>query len=691
MQSTSRSAPKFVAPRLVARHQTLRRPQLAVLLLAVVVAGPACAPSSKFVAVRPVPTNALSERLPFSPKGVPQPTERTMLLLRRYGLAEEFNPRPHATLDRLSELIDEDPSTEKLYAFAELAYITAKRTERMDEQVALDLYGASVAHAYLYLFDPRVGFQRNPYDPQFRGACDLYNGALEEAMRLVGHREGLQPGSTHTIDVAGQTWQISVVSRGMTWRESDFDRFEFVSDYELRGLTNRYRTHGLGVPLIAIRGDQGESPVEKFYPSGLAFPVTAFLRVLPPQEGAAVQGMPRQVLLELYDPLTSTDTQVADARVPLESDLSTPLAYFLENPELSQASTRGLLSPEKTAPMRGLYMVQPYQPGKIPVLLVHGLWSSPITWMEMFNDLRSAPEIRDHFQFWFYLYPTGQPFWISAKQLRDDLAQARAVLDPQRQEPTLDQMVLIGHSMGGLVSKMQTIDSGNEYWNIVSDKPFHLVKAEPEMLSELERTFFFSPNRSIRRVVTIGTPHRGSPFSNQATRYLASKLIELPKSLVDGSGRIYRDNPDVFRSDTHLLRVSTSIDSLAPDSPVLPVLLNAPHPPWVKYHNIVGVLDRDGIIGSLANGTDGVVTYESAHLTDVESELIVNADHLSVHRHPLSVLEVRRILFEHLREMQAERQPPPPAVYQAAGPGYPPHVTPEPNHHYLPPPAQPVP
>ena len=112
--------------------------------------------------------------------------------------------------------------------------------------------------------------------------------------------------------------------------------------------------------------------------------------------------------------------------MPLESDLSTPLAYFLSRPEMNlDTSTLGLLHPEKMlkkpadallgtkAPLKGLYMVQPYEPGKIPVLMVHGLWSSPISWMEMFNDLRSRREIRDHYQFWFYLYPTGQPFWLA--------------------------------------------------------------------------------------------------------------------------------------------------------------------------------------------------------------------------------------------------------------------------------------
>ncbi len=140
-------------------------------------------------------------------------------------------------------------------------------------------------------------------------------------------------------------------------------------------------------------------------------------------------------MLELYDPLNSADIEVAGRRVPLESDLSTPLAYLLNQPQLQKKldqPTLGLLDPDATGQLEGLFMLEPYQPGKIPVLMVHGLWSSPITWMEMFNDLRAVPEINDHYQFWFYLYPTGQPFWYSAAQLRHDLAVMRQTLDPRR-------------------------------------------------------------------------------------------------------------------------------------------------------------------------------------------------------------------------------------------------------------------
>jgi pimeloyl-ACP methyl ester carboxylesterase len=387
----------------------------------------------------------------------------------------------------------------------------------------------------------------------------------------------------------------------------------------------------------------------------LSFPVTAFLRPLP--DAAGGQAGRKQGLLELYDPLETTDTAVARLRVPLEADLTTPLAYFLSKVPLESVATEGLLRPEKllkpqpNQPAMGLYMVQPYEAGKIPVLLVHGLWSSPMTWMEMFNDLRSSPDIRRHYQFWFYLYPTYQPFWISAAQLRGDLAKVRQALDPQHREPALDQMVLVGHSMGGLVSRMQTLDSRDDYWQLASHLPLGQVKAEPETRQKLQEVFYFHPNPSVRRVVTIATPHHGSKFSNQTTQYLLGKLIHMPETLVNTQQKLFRDNKDLL-FDRSLLKIDTSIDSLAPSTPILPIMLASPHPPSVQYHNIIGLMPPHWWLGSLASGTDGVVAESSARVEGVESELVVPADHTTVHCHPLAVMEVRRILHEHLDELR---------------------------------------
>jgi hypothetical protein len=216
-------------------------------------------------------------------------------------------------------------------------------------------------------------------------------------------------------------------------------------------------------------------------------------------------------------------------------------------------------------------------------------------------------------------------------------------------------MVLVGHSMGGLVSKLQTVDSGNAFWHTLSGRPFAELQADPDLRDELAAAFFFDPNPSVRRVVTIGTPHRGSEFSNDFTKWLGRKLIHVPSRLMHGRSQLAARNPDYFRPDAPL-NITNSIDSLSPKSPFLPVLLEAPAGPWVKYHNIVGQAPREGFTNTvsmwLSGEGDGVVSLASARLDTVASQIVVSADHMSVHRHPQSILEVRRVLMQHVAELR---------------------------------------
>ena len=273
----------------------------------------------------------------------------------------------------------------------------------------------------------------------------------------------------------------------------------------------------------------------------------------------------------------------------------------------------------------------------------------------MFNDLRSFPEIRERYQFWFYLYPSGQPFWNSATELRRDLQDLRTAFDPTQQDQMMDQMVLVGHSMGGLVSRLQTIESGDDFWRSISyeeagtaAEALKKIKGPNTERHKLVSTLFFKPNDSIRRVVTIGTPHRGSDFANDYTRWLARKFIKLPAMAVMSGNRLVSENRSLFR-DTDLLTVSNAIDSLAPDSPIFPVMLRAKSSPNVKYHNIVGITESSFTSG---NG-DGVVDFQSATMEDVESELIVDAPHTTIHMISKTIFEVRRILLEHLHDVDS--------------------------------------
>jgi hypothetical protein len=197
---------------------------------------------------------------------------------------------------------------------------------------------------------------------------------------------------------------------------------------------------------------------------------------------------------------------------------------------------------------------------------------------------------------------------------------------------------------------MQTLESGEEFWRILSDQPFEKVKADDEERQRLAAALFFHPNQSVQRVVTIGTPHRGSDYSNDYTQWLGRKLIRLPTSLTEMGNSLIRQNPSVFR-DTELLLTKTSIDSLSPDSPIFPTMLRARRAPWVHYHNIIGILEKSKWFHSNAPDSDGVVTVDSAHIDDVDSEVVVSSSHSMIHSTPRAILEVRRILVEHLRDV----------------------------------------
>ena len=625
-------------------------------MLMVAVAG---CQSTTWLRHRKAPDSPLVEALHLQSFSGPKPTERTSQWLRRFDLVEAFHDQPGSQfIDHVDRVVSSEPDAENVYVLAELAFLAGKRAEQARNlATAFDMYVISVANAYLYLVDERFDLRRNPYDPRFRQACDLYNGSLESAMRLAQLEGPLVPGTERAIETKRQSIRLHVVSKG-GWRRDQIKRIEFASEYKTTGLTNQTRRFGLGVPLIAVYRDDLNRPGEQFYAPGMSVAATAFLRVVPDQ----LHGRDRSrhtCVIELYDPLVTTDVRIDDGRlVPLESDLSTPLAYSLSDPmfQTTDIGTRGLLNPRDSQSVQGIYMLEPYDARKVPVLMVHGLWSSLITWMEMFNDLRANSEIRDNYQFWFYLYPTGQPFWTTAAQLRQDLEHARMVLDPPHRAVALDQMVLVGHSMGGLVSRLQTLQSGDDYWKLISDDPLQTVELEEDLREQLRETWFFEPNESIRRVVTIATPHRGSEFSNSTTQWLARKLIRLPGALAENTQRIFDQNAKLRRS--RLLNTNTSVESLSPASPVFPLLVRPHHLPRVRYHNIVGVLPDDEVLGRVAERVtgrgDGVVKFESAHLEHAESETVVPEDHVKIHRHPLAILEVERILVEHLDELRAE-------------------------------------
>ena len=643
-------------PRAGVRSGCWRERQLRHLLcvcLAILGVAGGCAHTQPGRLRRSVEVPVIPQMRSFSWKA-PQPTPRTQQFLRRHDLVNAQKRDPRSPIQTLLDNAGQETGADRSYVLSELAFLAATDLEakgRSDE--ALEYYGLSVAKAYEYLLSDDLADARNPYDPRFRQASDLYNGALENALRIVRHRQQLKPGTVIQLGSGILDFEVHLDCQG-PWTAEDIAELKFVSDFELQGLKNHYRTYGLGVPLIAVLNREAASgPARRYYSPGVSFPATAFLRVEPTLE-SPVSGKTKYVgRLEMYDPLRSTDIAVQERLVPLETDLSTPLAYTLNDPSFKRANNaiKGLLNLEESQKNQGLYLLEPYDPEKIPVLMIHGLYSSLNTWMEMFNDLRGTPEIRDHYQFWFYQYPTGQPFLLTAAQLRRELKDARAALAPDSSPSPLDEMVFVGHSMGGLIARLQTLESGDRFESLAEDIPGGLMLAEQEGTEEtLGHLFRFHPNPSVQRVVTIASPHHGSAFANGATQWLARRLIRLPDVLLIPRDALLQAKNGQHRPTRDSWAIQTSIDALSPASPILEAMQEAPAADWVRYHNIVGRVADQGILSKVAKDSDGVVSLASAHLDAAESELEVECDHVNIHRHPRTILEVQRILLQHLHD-----------------------------------------
>ena len=579
----------------------------------------------------------------------PVPSERTLLFLRKNNLEQLYLEQPFEVIKILRQHSLRWPTMPLIHTLAELSDLEGRWALRTGaNQLAPELFATAIAHSYQFLFDSKLNIQRNAYDPQFRNICDIYNRSLEELLRIATNSGQLEAGKVYEVgdDELGLEFNVELVGR---WQGSKFERFELVSDYEMRGIENGFQTHGLGVPLIAVyKGNENSTVFDKYYPPNLAVPMTAFFELQPTDEDSQTHW---RGVLKLIDPLEQTIVKTETREAPLESDLSVPLAYHLNDPILNTnlLSTASMLNSELASEYYGMYMMEPYDPEKIPVVMVHGLWDSPVTWMNMFNDMRGHKSIRDHYQFWFYMYPTGQPFWLSANDMREDLAQLRRDIDPNNVSTSLNQMILVGHSMGGLVSKMQVVDSEDDFWSIFSDENIDSLNADAATKRHLKDVFYFDANPGISRIVTIATPHRGSRYANTATRWLSHKIFTVPQILTTAYTELVQRNKSNLRNTKHLT-IPTSIDSLAPDSPFIAQLRRSSTK--VRQHNVVGDLSKVTLTGGQkADGGDGVVSRVNATLENAESEIVVNSEHRKVHRHPQTILEVKRILVENLVEI----------------------------------------
>ena len=580
----------------------------------------------------------------------------TREVLRVYDLESSYEDDPLAAVRALHERAVQEPARVLTFALAETCFLAAKAQEGDGFHAppraytsdaprtglpTSDWYLAAVVYAYAYLLGQEAPAPPNPYDRRFRWACDLYNRGLQGAFSSKDKKSFELQEGTRTLPVG--SLRVSVDRGEFPWGEDRIDTFLLADRFLVEGLNLRLRDSGLGVPLIGLRSDAHLNP-QRVQQDVAQVPATAFLRFNGTLRDLA-NGI--DAGLELYSGYDASNLVVAGEQVPLETDRSVMLAYALDRPAIWKFSVRGLFSSGEATGENSLILVQPYQPGRVPIVFIHGTASSPAYWADLFNTLWGDPELRRHAQFWFFKYATGNPIVYSAAELRDALNEAVQELDPAGTDPALRNMVLIGHSQGGLLAKLIVVDGSVSWFEDITGLTLEDFQLDPDERALVERCLEFDPFPCVKRVIFVCTPHGGSFLSSKWYGRLAASLISLPSAVEEVGSKFLKDEarlPKELRG-----KHFTSLENMDPENPMLKRLASEPIAPGVTYNSIIAIGDADANdADAVAGADDGVVQYPCAHIEGAESEALVPEGH-SCQSHPITIQEVRRILREHVR------------------------------------------
>ncbi len=409
----------------------------------------------------------------------------TGAVLARQGLLIEAREDPAGAARLLEARLQAQTEPDGAMALAELSYHVGVDQQTRTPVAAMGWYRDAATLASLALSEP--------VNSRPDLAVNIHNRSVTRLIRLAQTRR--------VRDGGNRSWRQVLEAQGLVVHSSTMylaperiGDLGVASDLNVEGMDHVYRSSGLGVPLIAHRfTDASRAPdaQDQFFPRELRIAATAV--VLP--GGGLLGGDWRRnpSTIDLLDPFQQRSIAVGTREARLATDRTTPLALQVARGQLAALEWTGLFDSnfERPGLEAALYMLRPYEQGKIPVVFVHGLVSSPRAWVQTINELQNTPSIASHYQFWMFIYPTGQPIPSSAAQLRQSLIKVRETFDPSHYDSALNRMVLVGHSMGGLLSKMMVQDSKLALWDATITVPRDQFKGPPELQQSLDKVFIF--------------------------------------------------------------------------------------------------------------------------------------------------------------------------------------------------------
>ncbi|MET3474940.1 esterase/lipase family protein [Variovorax atrisoli] len=554
---------------------------------------------------------------------------------------------------------------QRLSALSEVWLQVALASEKhggATDAAAIEAWFETARHAYAYLFFTARKPRDRAFEDRQTQVRDYYNYAVQQA--ITGLYDGVRRNGSRAVA------QPAMPKVGDWHIETDVSNLRLPSDTPLpdelipaasltfSGLRNTYRRDGFGAELVAAsdrrtddeppapRADLADRQQPRPPYREMPFPAVTALLLF---DGANLGDVLRTRTLRIaaYDPYRTANVQLAGQEVPLAANFTSGYGLWLARSDFALQALRSLFGGREGLTQPRIYLMQPYDPNRRTVIMLHGLASSPEAWINVANEVLGDETLRRRYQIWQVYYPTNAPLPLNNFAIREAVTQTLAHFAPSGKAPASNDITLIGHSMGGVLSRLMVSSSEDKLWDaLLASYPMQGAQ-QRRMEEKLAPYLRFEPLPQVSDAIFIASPHRGTDFANNRISRWVANLITLPVAMLGQLGDISRELIRIApaRQDQGTLRIPNSIDNLSDRDPFVRLSSGLPMNPRVRFHSIIGN-DTPGVAQALSS--DGIVPYASAHLDGAASELVIPSAH-SVQENPLAILEIRRILREQLR------------------------------------------
>ena len=536
----------------------------------------------------------------------------------------------------------------RLAALSELWLAQAQAMEPGSVQQAAWLETIRYAYAYLFLGDHTPG--ERAFEDRQTQVRDWYNYAVEHAAAGMFEIRQQMPAQLPALTsgtIAG--WELKLDLRSARMSGSAAVPAELVpaSSLSFRGLRSLYRRDGFGAELVAVMPDdslnatptQDGHPVAKHSQPALPWsemPAPSMTVLLHP-DGDNLDSVlhARTARLTVHDPYVESAIMLRGQRVPLAANFTAGYGVWLARANFNRQSLRSLLGREGGIDRPHVYLMQPYDPNRRIIVMLHGLASSPEAWVELANEILGDEALRHHYQIWQVYYPTNMPIALNHAMIRRALGDTLAHFDPSGQAPASSDLVLVGHSMGGVIARLMVSSTDQSLVQLVADDG----RLTPQQIKRIDSMLHFEPVPNVSSAIFIAAPHRGTSIAGGRLGRWMAGFIRFPITMLEELAHTLA--PNVAASSRESLgSMPNSVDNLDENDPFVRTAAGFPISSQVRYHSIVAQADPQV---ALVDSDDGLVPYRSAHLPGAQSEKVITSGH-SVQQDAAAILEIQRIL-----------------------------------------------